>query len=121
MKDINKLKNYRLKYKRYYGIDFDNSYDIHHIDLNHNNNDIKNLLLLPKKLHTKYHFCLTALGCCNGKLEFNVKINICIEDGRNDFLIMLGETLNEIKKWKNYKLQLDMNIQNKKMLEVFNG
>lgn len=32
MKDINKLKDYRLKYKRYYDIDFDKDYAIHHID-----------------------------------------------------------------------------------------
>ncbi len=43
MKDMNKLKDYRLKYKRYYGIDFGDNYVIHHIDLNHNNNNIKNL------------------------------------------------------------------------------
>ena len=51
MKDINKLKDYRLKYKRYYNIDYDSSFDIHHIDINHENNDIKNLLLLPRSLH----------------------------------------------------------------------
>ena len=113
MKDINKLKDYRLKYKRYYNIEFDNNYDIHHIDFNHNNNDISNLILLPKELHTKYHLCLNELGCFDGNLKFNAKINIHIEDGRSDLLVMLGEVLQEIKKWKIYKIQLDMNIQNK--------
>jgi len=30
MKDVDKLKNYRTKYKRYYGIDFGSDYVIHH-------------------------------------------------------------------------------------------
>ena len=90
MKDINKLKNYRLKYKRYYNIDFDDTYDVHHIDFNHNNNDIDNLILLPKALHSKYHFCLGILGCPDGKLEFNAKINVSFEDSISDYLIILG-------------------------------
>lgn len=55
VKKAEDLKNYRTKYKRYYGIDFDSSYDVHHIDGNHENNNINNLLLLPKDLHQKYH------------------------------------------------------------------
>ena len=39
MKDLDRLKGYRKKYKRYYGIEFDRSYAIHHIDGNHENND----------------------------------------------------------------------------------
>lgn len=112
MKKNEQLKNYRLKYKKYYNIDFDNNYDIHHIDFNHNNNDISNLILLPKALHRKYHLCLSELGCPDGNLKYNAKINIHIEDGRYDLLIILGETLAEIAKWKNYKMQLDLQIQN---------
>ena len=114
MKDIDKLKNYRLKYKRYYNIDFDNTYDIHHMDFNHNNNDIDNLLLLPKKLHAKYHLCLEILGCPTGKLEFNAKINANFEGGQYIYLKMLGEALEEISKWKYYKMQLEFsrNSQN---------
>ena len=39
-----KKLDYRQYYKDYYNIDFDRS-----------NNDINNLLLLPKPLHAKYH------------------------------------------------------------------
>ena len=31
---------------------------IHHIDLNHNNNDFDNLVLIPAKLHKKFHTAL---------------------------------------------------------------
>lgn len=53
--------NYRKFYKDYYGIDFGPEYDIHHIDQNRNNNDIKNLLLLPKRLHSQLHWVNNTL------------------------------------------------------------
>lgn len=55
--------DYRKYFKEYYGIDFSSKYDIHHIDLNHNNNSIKNLMILPKDLHHKYHFYLESMRC----------------------------------------------------------
>ena len=39
---------YREKYKRYYRIEFSKEYVVHHIDFDRENNDISNLLLLPK-------------------------------------------------------------------------
>lgn len=56
MKDINRLKDYRRKYKRYYGIEFDRSYATHHIDGNRENNDMGNPLLLPTELRSRYRF-----------------------------------------------------------------
>lgn len=41
--------NYRKYYKDYYGIDFGKEFDIHHIDINRENNEINNLILLPKR------------------------------------------------------------------------
>ena len=56
------IMDYRRKYKTYFKIQFGKEYDIHHIDFNHENNDIDNLLLLPKDLHQRLH---------------KVKINYC--------------------------------------------
>lgn len=47
--------NYRKYYKEYYGIEFGNEFDIHHIDAIRENNDINNLILLPKSLQQQYH------------------------------------------------------------------
>lgn len=47
--------DYRIKYKKHYEIEFGTDYVIHHIDEDRNNNDISNLLLLPRDLHSKYH------------------------------------------------------------------
>lgn len=54
--------NYRKYYKDYYGIDFGKEFDIYHIDINRENNEINNLILLPKRLHLKYHYSLSGLS-----------------------------------------------------------
>ena len=76
MKDANKLKNYREKYKRYYNIEFDENYVVHHIDLDRTNNDISNLLLLPKGLHAKYHMILNSISICPQKPKADGFIDI---------------------------------------------
>lgn len=110
MKDINRLKGYRLKYKKYYNIDFSNNYEIHHIDLNHNNNDIENLLLLPKKLHRKYHYYINCLYPFkeNNILKLNLSINSSfLLYNKDDVLIELFDVINECQEWVRYKQQLD--------------
>lgn len=50
------MKDYKKIYADYYGIKWDSSlFEVHHIDRNRENNDIKNLVLIPKKLHAEYH------------------------------------------------------------------
>lgn len=49
--------DYIKKFKDFYKTDWNsNKYEIHHIDKNRSNNDIDNLVLLPKKLHHQFHF-----------------------------------------------------------------
>lgn len=113
MKDINSIKNYRIKYKRYYGIEFGSDYAIHHIDFDRTNNGIENLLLLPLELHQRYHFYLNALGGPNwksGKLELHTKIgHLGLIPFNNDEMIFgLLETMKECRKWLTYKNSLDM-------------
>nr|DAH58037.1 MAG TPA: HNH endonuclease [Caudoviricetes sp.] len=47
--------NYREYYKKYFGIDFGNEFEIHHIDGNRDNNNIDNLILIPDKTHSDFH------------------------------------------------------------------
>ena len=50
------MENYRKIYADYYGIEWDSQlFEIHHINRNRNDNNIYNLVLLPKKLHKEYH------------------------------------------------------------------
>ena len=55
------MENYKKVFKEATGIKYWDSkkYEIHHIDRDRENNNIRNLLLVPKKLHTKIH----ALQC----------------------------------------------------------
>ena len=48
--------NYIDQYARHYGITWDHKkFEVHHIDGNRNNNDVLNLILLPKELHQRLH------------------------------------------------------------------
>lgn len=107
------MENYRLKYKRYYGIDFDNKYDVHHIDFDRTNNDISNLILLPKELHAKYHMLINDLGGIDtyGNIKFNAYINLCVSNYAAPILEQLGAVIQEINKWVVYKQQLDIQKQ----------
>lgn len=92
--------NYRAYYKKYYDIDFDKDFAIHHIDFDRNNNDMDNLLLLPRGLHGKYHMCLAGCG------DVNHKISGIIGDVSGYSLTSLknfSSTLIEIDKWVKWK------------------
>ncbi len=47
--------NYRKLYEKHYNLKIPKNWEIHHIDANRNNNDINNLIMLPKKLHKALH------------------------------------------------------------------
>lgn len=50
------MNDYRKYYALFYGIQWDSKvFDVHHIDRNRDNNDIHNLVLLPKELHIELH------------------------------------------------------------------
>lgn len=50
------MKDYKKIYAEHYGITWDRQkFEVHHIDGNRENNDVRNLLLLPKKLHQRWH------------------------------------------------------------------
>lgn len=40
-------------------------YQVHHIDLNHDNNDFKNLVLVPTKLHKAFHTSYEKISLIN--------------------------------------------------------
>lgn len=47
--------NYRNLYEKHYNLKIPKNWEIHHIDSNRNNNDINNLIMMPKKLHRALH------------------------------------------------------------------
>jgi hypothetical protein len=96
------MKNYRLKYKLYYDIDFDKDYVIHHIDFDRTNNDISNLLLLPKGLHTKYHILLNALGANKGITDLKLN-NMQLIEYNFVMFEQLPQVINECSKWLRWR------------------
>lgn len=46
---------YREDYEKQYKVVLNNDWDIHHIDYDHSNNDMDNLVALPRYLHEKLH------------------------------------------------------------------
>ena len=61
---------YRNYYKKFFEIQFDNSFDVHHINGNREDNDIDNLLLLPKMLHRKLHIVLYNASFCESTFDY---------------------------------------------------
>ena len=56
----NHIRKYRMLYIDQHG-NIPEDWEIHHIDFNHNNNDIKNLIAVPKIVHVTIHKC----GLCS--------------------------------------------------------
>lgn len=108
MKETAELKNYRMKYKRHYGIDFGADFVVHHIDFNRENNDISNLLLLPKWLHAKYHLIINALSICPDKPKADGFIDmrltpIALSRYEAELFAQLPGVIAECNKWVEYK------------------
>jgi CRISPR/Cas system CSM-associated protein Csm2 small subunit len=57
------MKNYQYRkiYESALHIEIEKDFAIHHIDFNRENNDITNLVALPRGLHNKYHLHLNIL------------------------------------------------------------
>lgn len=109
---------YRQKFKKYYEVEFGPDYDVHHIDLNHYNDDIGNLMVLPKKLHHQYHFTLGCLPIENGNISIDIILKGISQSGNgwNAFTLRNLERFVtvycECQKWMDYKHYLDGDIPN---------
>lgn len=113
------MENYRRKYIKHYGdelrrigIKFGNGYIIHHIDGDRNNNDIRNLLMLPRYLHSKYH-------AHKSKVE-NISMPLEIHGNRfNAYSMDIAEIkefleiLEECNRWHDLKTRMDAEIERK--------
>lgn len=111
-----KNNNYVEKYKDYYGIDFDSQeYEVHHIDFNHSNNDIENLMLLPKKLHRRYHYYARECGF-DKDVDYKTHIEIGVkaddaywnsDERQVKATIEFFKVLQEVRDWYKSKLSLE--------------
>lgn len=97
--------NYRQYYKEYYGIEFGEDYSVHHIDMNRDNNNISNLLLLPKKLHNRLHFTYNIF---KESIKDYEDISSLFNPMFSDFNVSCAkkyfETIIEVRKWYVHKV-----------------
>ena len=106
---------YRTFFKKYYNINFGNQYDIHHIDLNRDNNNIENLMLIPRRLHRKYHKYINMINRVDLSIIYNAKIcgnNINILNYTLSILYVFADVISECNKWYDYKMYLDGKMNN---------
>ena len=105
------MTDYRSMYKKYFNIDFGKDFEVHHIDFNRANNDINNLVLLPKKLHKRCHFYYGRIY--NRTFDFSITTTL---NRGNDYLYHeIDEFLNilyECNQWYDYKRYLMGQIPN---------
>lgn len=85
--------DYRKKYKDCFKIQFGKEYDIHHIDFNHENNDIENLLLLPNDLHQRLHKVKTDYG-----IFLDKKMNVFTDIETQLSCSIMAKAMQEISK-----------------------
>lgn len=102
------MVDYRRAYKRYFNIEFGSEYVVHHIDFDRENNDISNLLLLPRELHSKYHMIINAITIDSSKPKadgiIDVRLsNILITDYNFKMFEHLPETVAECFKWEEWR------------------
>lgn len=76
---------YRKIYEEMCNIKIPKGYVVHHIDRIRKNNDIRNLVLLPEKLHKKYH---TLLNKMENRYEIVTELLGSLNKGNgiNDFI-----------------------------------
>ena len=104
---------YRKLYCDHYGMDDPGpDYDIHHIDFDRTNNDIDNLIMLPKSLHHKYHWCLNHFNSDTNKTQVVFDAKIELQGNRYDVnaLLHLAEALKEINDWIIIKNNADFEL-----------
>lgn len=102
--------NYRQFYKEYYRVEFSDKFDIHHIDMNRDNNMIQNLILLPRIVHSNYHtlenlVTISTLG--NEQILFSIASKL--NNAKTNFKAIY-DICNEIYYWYGIKKEIDIYI-----------
>lgn len=95
--------NYRKIYEEQTNEPIPENWEVHHIDLNRENNDIKNLVAMPKEMHIEFHSKLKKAEVAMKKL--NIICGLDLFSGVNVFARENLHKLNEFIKIYNDCLQ----------------
>lgn len=112
--------NYRKMYKKHYGIEFGLEYQIHHIDFNHENNSIRNLILIPKELHERIHRCFMNNGGINTEnlFMFGICANQLWDSLLAHSLQEASEIYRDLQIWASRKEMEDLRIQANESVDI---
>lgn len=105
----NSNENYRKIYAEATGCEVPKNFDVHHIDFNRQNNDIQNLVALPKELHQRYHESLLYI---HSPVKLITKVQSSIQPGHmynnftSDKIAEFTAAFDECVKWVDFRNHL---------------
>ena len=100
------IMNYRKYYEEFTNTKLNPDFDVHHIDGDKDNNDISNLVALPKNIHSEYH------RLKNIELNLNTDLKSILDNGHKHNEFALSQAFHFVKihsecnKWMDYKMYL---------------
>lgn len=90
---------YRQDYENYYGVTLDANWHVHHIDYNHNNDNIENLVALPNYLHLELHKAHDTLEQYENDFQLSdIRLHSGLCCSHSDFMVALTNYVNVIDK-----------------------
>lgn len=117
--------NYRKLYEKHYNIKIPKGFDIHHIDGNRQNNNIDNLLLLPRDIHKKYHSAINNMNYVglikNKGFNYIIDLSVCSSLAKGYYFFKesidgkfnnLFSAISSCELWIDYKRFLDNQFPN---------
>lgn len=108
--------DYRKYYKKELGVNLTSDFHVHHIDLDKTNNDISNLVALPRVLHGKYHAAIMRIKPVSQYLPLCTKLSYQGEQCNSYAIYCMEQFQNvysECVKWvmfRDYHLGLTANM-----------
>lgn len=103
--------DYRKLYEKTFGIKIPRDYDIHHIDGDHHNDSLDNLLLLPRALHAELHRAedmfsrIIEVGDLRNFHSMHARLNVTtLQD--------LADAIDQVSLWMNAKDIAEARIDN---------
>ena len=91
-----KKSQYRSKYSAYLGVEIPNSHDVHHLDHDRSNDDVSNLVAIPRKLHKLYHYHVTYSKILEFQLDLIPEFFSKERKQRKDDIRKNNRTLNRL-------------------------
>ena len=109
---------YKKDYEEYYGMRIPNDWEVHHINYNHTDNSLDNLIALPADLHKQLH--VTYAKFLQSKLSFKLS-DIHLHSGKTNnysyFMEALADYVNAVETCTPYMNLRDLARLNKCLIK----